>query len=254
MSYYGRTSGWQDVLTIWLICAYAWAVLTPPALWLYRRFPFAIKNWFRFLYIHLPAAAFLALVHLALFTTARQLLLPNSAGWITNYENIFVEAFHADVLIYFSILAVNYGFRYLFRRNSFETSAKNIAEPTTETLNVNGSNAEIAVYPERLSVKERGRIILVEVSQIDRVTSEGNYVKLHTKNKAYLLRETMNAMEQKLDPNVFVRLRRSTIVRIEHIAELHPLFNGEFEVVLKTGVKHLSSRRYRKNLESVLGP
>jgi two-component system LytT family response regulator len=94
--------------------------------------------------------------------------------------------------------------------------------------------------------------VLLDVKDIDWIASEGNYVKLHTTNKTSLLRETMKAMEQKLDPSSFLRVRRSAIVRIERIQELHPLFNGEFEIVLKDGTKITSSRRYRKNLESLL--
>ncbi|HEV7644079.1 MAG TPA: LytTR family DNA-binding domain-containing protein [Pyrinomonadaceae bacterium] len=249
MTYYGRNSGWsewQNVLEAWLICAYAWALLTPPALWLYRRFPFTLASWYRFLVIHIPAAAVFALVHLAMYTTIANLLWPHPNGWMAGYRSILVEDFHGDFLVYFTILAINYGYRYFFKQR--ESKALAAAAPNT-----NG-HTEKPVFAERLTVKQNGRIMLVDITDIDAVTSEGNYVNLHTKNKSYLLRETMNAMEQKLDPAVFVRLRRSTLVRIEQIAEFHPLFNGEFEVLLKTGAKYTSSRRYRKNLESILKP
>jgi hypothetical protein len=247
-SYYGYPAEWQNILVVWLICAYAWALLTPPVLWLYRRVPFENKIRFRFLYVHIAGAVFFSLIHLALYTTIRPLLLPSLGDWLTNFQHIVVEEFHVDVLIYFSILAINYAFDYIFKPREAEISRVDAHEFTREN-----SVTEKPAFPERLTVKENGRIILVEVSQIDCVTSEGNYVKLHTKSKAYLLRETMNGMEQKLGLDNFVRLRRSTIVRIEQIREFRPLFNGEFEVVLKSGAKHISSRRYRKNLESILG-
>ena len=84
------------------------------------------------------------------------------------------------------------------------------------------------------------------------ITSEGNYVNLHSKGKAYLLRETMDRMQEKLDQEAFVRLRRSTIVRIDQIQELHPMSKGEFEVLLKDGTRLSSTRRYRKNLQTAL--
>jgi two-component system LytT family response regulator len=62
----------------------------------------------------------------------------------------------------------------------------------------------------------------------------------------------MDGIERKLDPQKFLRLRRSTIVQIEQIKELHPLFNGEFAVLLKDGTKLSSSRRYRQNLNLLL--
>lgn len=107
-------------------------------------------------------------------------------------------------------------------------------------------------YLERFAIKENERVKLLSVDEILWISSEGNYVKLHTKSAAHLLRETMDRIEQKLNPQKFLRLRRSTIVRIEQIKELHPLFGGEFEIVLKNGVKLSSSRRYRKNLDALL--
>jgi two-component system LytT family response regulator len=62
----------------------------------------------------------------------------------------------------------------------------------------------------------------------------------------------MDGIESKLNPKKFVRIRRSAIVRVEQIKELHTLFAGEFEVVLRNGVKLSSSRRYRKNLDALL--
>ena len=107
-------------------------------------------------------------------------------------------------------------------------------------------------FLERVVIKDAGRIFFVGADEIIWISSEGNYVKLHTKSKAYLLRETMDGLENKLNPRDFLRLRRSTIVRIEQIKELHPLFNGEFAVILKDGTKLASSRRYRQNLNSLL--
>ncbi len=113
-------------------------------------------------------------------------------------------------------------------------------------------NPEQTVYLDRIAVKDAGRITLVDVNEIDWISSEGNYVQLHAKGKTHLLRETMDGIERKLNPQKFLRLRRSTIVRVEEIKELTPLFNGEFELVLKNGTKLSSSRRYRKNLETIL--
>src|SRR5215510_832085 len=89
-------------------------------------------------------------------------------------------------------------------------------------------------------------------SEIEWVSSEGNYVQLHSKGKSHLLRETMDGLEAKLDPREFIRIRRSTIVRTDVVKELQPLFNSEYALVLKDGTKLQSSRRYRKNLDALL--
>lgn len=107
-------------------------------------------------------------------------------------------------------------------------------------------------YLKRIAVKEYERIHFIYVEKIDWISSQGNYVEINSEGENFLIRETMDGIEKKLDPREFVRIRRSTIVHIEKIKALHQLFNGEFEVVLKNGVKFSSSRRYRHNLNLIL--
>lgn len=107
-------------------------------------------------------------------------------------------------------------------------------------------------YLRRVVIKEHERVFFLDVNEIDWISSEGNYIALHAKNKVFMLRETMDGIERKLDPAEFLRLRRSTIVRIEQIKELQPLFNGEYVVLMKDGTKLSSSRRYRQNLDALL--
>lgn len=119
------------------------------------------------------------------------------------------------------------------------------------TLEQVESNAE-RNFLSRIVIKDAGRIFFVGVNEVIWISSEGNYVKIHTKNKSYLLRETMDGLENKLNPQEFLRLRRSTIVRVNEIKVLNPLFNGEFEVILRDGIKLTSSRRYRQKLNYLL--
>lgn len=114
------------------------------------------------------------------------------------------------------------------------------------------SQNERMAHPERLVVKEAGRVFFLSVDDVNWINAQGNYVELHTKDGTHLLRETMNGMESKLDPHEFLRLRRSTIVRIDRIKELHPLFNGEYAVTLRDNTRLTSSRRYRQNLDALL--
>lgn len=107
-------------------------------------------------------------------------------------------------------------------------------------------------FLQRLPVKENGRIRLVQVDRIDWISSLGNYVEIHVGGEKFILRETMDAIESKLNPNEFLRIRRSKIVRITHIKELNVLFKGEYSVVLLDGTELTSSRRYRRNLEAGL--
>jgi hypothetical protein len=89
------------------------------------------------------------------------------------------------------------------------------------------------------------------VDDIDWVDAAGNYVRLHVKGETHLFRETMNAMEQRLDPGRFARIHRSHMVNINRIKELQP-HGGEHIVVLQNGVQLTLSRGYRDRLQERL--
>ena len=107
---------------------------------------------------------------------------------------------------------------------------------------------EPAQPPDRLVVKSGGRIFFVRTDEIDWVDAAGNYVRLHVKGDAYLFRETMTAMEARLDHTRFVRIHRSHIVNAERIKELQP-DNGDYTVILRIGAKLPLSRGYRDKLQ-----
>jgi two-component system LytT family response regulator len=68
-----------------------------------------------------------------------------------------------------------------------------------------------------------------------------------------LLRETIKNLAAQLNPNKFLRISRSTIVRIDHIKELQSWFNGEYAIILQDGTQLTSSRGYREKLDKLLG-
>jgi two-component system LytT family response regulator len=106
---------------------------------------------------------------------------------------------------------------------------------------------------ERLVVKSGGRLFFLRADEIDWVEAAGNYVRLHVGSTAHLLRETMNAIEGRLDPEKFFRIHRSRIVNMERIQELQPWLNGEYAVLLRTGTRLTLSRGYREKLQERLG-
>jgi two-component system LytT family response regulator len=111
---------------------------------------------------------------------------------------------------------------------------------------------EPAPQPDRLVVKSAGRIHFLRIDEIDWIDAAGNYVRLHVKGESHLFRETMNAIEGRLDSSRFVRVHRSHIVNIDRIKELLP-GNGEHIVVLRNGVRLTLSRGYRDKLQQRLG-
>jgi len=107
-------------------------------------------------------------------------------------------------------------------------------------------------YPERLIVKSSGRVFFVRTEEIDWVEASGNYVKIHTKAEAHLLRESMKNMEAKLDPKIFVRIHRSAIVNIDRIKELEPWFHGEYIVIMRDGTRLTASRVFSDRLSALI--
>ena len=106
---------------------------------------------------------------------------------------------------------------------------------------------------ERILIKAGGRVYYVRSGEIDWIDAAGNFVKLHTAGEAHLFRETMNAIEARLDPDTFFRIHRSHIVNIERVKELQPWFNGEYVVILKNGTRLTLSRGYREKLQERIG-
>jgi two-component system LytT family response regulator len=105
---------------------------------------------------------------------------------------------------------------------------------------------------DRLVVKSGGRLFFLRADEIDWVEAAGNYVRLHVGSTSYLLRETMNAIEGRLDPEKFFRIHRCRIVNMERIQELQPWLNGEYAVLLRTGTRLTLSRGYREKLQERL--
>lgn len=108
-------------------------------------------------------------------------------------------------------------------------------------------------YLERLVIKASGRIYFLDINEVDWIEAEGNYVSVHTAKKSHLLRETIGSLESQLDPKKFVRIHRSSIVRIASIRELQPWFHGEYRVNLENGTQLALSRNYRDKLQEALG-
>jgi two-component system LytT family response regulator len=107
-------------------------------------------------------------------------------------------------------------------------------------------------FLERIVVRSGGRILILRIEDVEWLEAASNYVRIHAGGREYLLRETMTNLETKLDPAHFVRIHRSTIVRLDRIKELEPLFQGDYVLILEDGTRLTSSRGYRDRLQELL--
>jgi len=172
---------------------------------------------------------------------------------------IFVTAHDKFALKAFDVHAVDYLLKP-FDRERFQTALQRAVskirnqkpeEPKTE---LNAVLDEVKPKNvERLLVKTQGRVLLVKVGDLDWIEAADNYVTLHVGKDAHMMRETMTALEGRLPSDRFMRISRSTIVNVERIQELQPMFHGEYIVVLKNGAKLTLSRSYRDKLDQLMG-
>jgi two-component system LytT family response regulator len=104
----------------------------------------------------------------------------------------------------------------------------------------------------RLLLSERGRVVVLSMRDIEFVQSAAKFVKIYAGGRCYSQRQSLGQLEGQLDPAYFVRVHRSTVVNVEHIAEMHPLFHGDYELILRRGTRLTLSRRYRARLTPFL--
>jgi two-component system LytT family response regulator len=109
-------------------------------------------------------------------------------------------------------------------------------------------------YLDRLAVKNGGRILFVRARDVDWIEADCNYVLVHVGKTTYTLRESIGNLEQQLDPALFKRIHRSTIVNVERIKELRAQAHGDYKVTLDTGAQLTLSRGYRETLNRLLDP
>lgn len=97
---------------------------------------------------------------------------------------------------------------------------------------------------QTLPVRIGERIELLRIADIDWVEAESNYVTIHAGQRKLVIRETLGSLERKLDPRTFARVHRSHVVNLTRVKQLHPLFHGEYELVLHDGTRISSGRTY----------
>jgi two-component system LytT family response regulator len=173
---------------------------------------------------------------------------------------VFVTAFDQHALKAFDVHAVDYLLKPFARKRFNEAlvrvkehlSRRPSGEINRQILSLLDELQGRKKFLERIAVKSLGRVVFLKVEDIEWIEAAGNYVNLHVGSHAHLLRETMNGIETQLDPGKYARIHRSTIVNIERIKELSPLFHGDYSVTLTNGTRLTLSRSYRERLNGLL--
>jgi two-component system LytT family response regulator len=107
------------------------------------------------------------------------------------------------------------------------------------------SEEDIVDRADRLAIKDGSSITFVPVKDIDWIDAAGDYMCVHAKNETHIMRTTMKELEAKLDPSIFQRVHRSTIVNTERVEKVSSHINGEFHLTLSCGSSLKMSRSYK---------
>jgi len=110
------------------------------------------------------------------------------------------------------------------------------------------SSSQLEVLP----IRHNGRIEVLDLDTVDYISAAGNYVELHANGRRLLHRTTLKTLANRLDPNRFARIHRSTVVNLERVRDLEPTPQGDWKLDLNTGERLRLSRRYREALDVLL--
>ena len=180
---------------------------------------------------------------------------------------IFTTAFDQYALKAFDRAAVDYllkpfdddRFSQAFRRARRAIELQEVDRTTKKLLSLlHAEEAPLTPienrhFIDRIPVESRGQLRVVSVDKIDYITASGPYAELHVADRAYAVRERMQTLEERLDPEVFLRVHRSVIVRLDKVDAMLRSAGGDYAVRMKDGTKLSVSRAKREELEGKLG-
>ena len=163
--------------------------------------------------------------------------VPPAVVFVTAYDQYALRAFEAGALDYLLKPFDNARFDLALKR-----ARQKIAH-----------NKTLPRRLERIAIKNAGQVSFLKISEIDWIEAADYYACLHVAQRTHMLRRSISELEQDLDPTIFCRIHRSTIVNLDRVRGLTLSEDGEYEVLLENKAKLRLSRSYRKQLQSRLG-
>jgi two-component system LytT family response regulator len=173
---------------------------------------------------------------------------------------IFVTAYDQYAIQAFDVHAIDYLLKP-FGRTRFQTALARVRARIERDRAGALAGRLMALVDElrtpqvsggRLMVRSGGRVVFINMDQIDWVEAEGNYVRIHAAGDSHLLRETMVSLSARLGDTRFFRIHRSRIVNVSKIKELRIAAGGDYDVILKDGRTLGLSRLYKDSLQQRL--
>ena len=180
---------------------------------------------------------------------------------VTAYNEFAVKAFEAHAVDYLMkpvdedrLMTTMDRVRNRLAERNAEVERRQLKELLTEVApeaaeahaEGGGAATDAGRYEKLINIKDRGQIFRVDVGSIERIDAAGDYMCIYTGDNTLILRETMKDLEKRLDPRMFQRVHRSTIVNLDQVKEVKPHTNGESFLTLGSGAQVKVSRSYRE--------
>ena len=179
--------------------------------------------------------------------------------FVTAFDQYALKAFEMHALDYLLKPFTDKRFEEALKQAKAHVELREINKLSQSLLALLGDQAGRETAPlkrksflTRFMIRSGGRVAFIKATEVDWISADDYYIKLHIAGKSHLLRVSMNQLEEKLDPKTFLRIHRSTIVNIDRVKELHQNPNGEYAVVLNDGTELKLSRSRRERLEELL--
>lgn len=172
---------------------------------------------------------------------------------------IFVTAYDKYAIRAFQLHALDYLLKTFDKKRFAEAARRAVTEIVDHRPNFQERLVALMTdvgsrrVPNRLMIRSGGRILFLRMQDIDWVGVEDNYVSVHVGRETHILRCTLESMEERLDPSLFLRIHRSTVVNLDRIRELKPLFHGDYTVLLRDGTELNLARTNYDRLRKLLG-
>lgn len=163
----------------------------------------------------------------------------------TAYDTYALRAFEVHAADYLLKPFTSERLRAAIQRAAAQIESQNSAD----SVRVKGNGQP---YANRIVFKSRGRILFLPVSSIRWIGAEENYVRICTESESYLLREPIGRIEEKLDPQMFLRVHRSSIVNLQYVKEVRTGSGPESAVILLNGQRLSMSRSYKSRVNEWL--
>lgn len=239
---------WTQIAHGWT-AGVLWVPLTLLVVALHRRFPLERKGWRRPLAVHGGASLAVPLA----YNLAFALLRPGAvAGGVLEVALAgYLRWLHITVAVYWGILALD---RWWLGASGAGESPAERETTARDPERPGRGNDPLA----RVPVRKGSRTRVVEADEIVWIEGAGDYVRIHTADASLLASRRLGELAERLDPERFLRIHRSTIVNLERVRSYRPLGHGDYRVVLRGGtelkVSRTRGRAFRERVRSGRAP